>query len=127
MRFEHFLSSYTELQHSRVGVAHREADGGEYHPVSRLAGMRVCGHVGEQAYSKIAYIVDGEREEILRLPCRAALQDGRAGSISMSLEFLVLFFQEKSTEKKNHAKSQRRKEFFLLSQRNSTFTKPIIK
>jgi len=38
------------------------------------------------------------RKEILRLPCRAALQDGRAGGISMSLEFLVLFFQEKSTE-----------------------------
>ena len=30
----------------------------------------------------------------------SGLEDGRAGGISMSLEFLVLFFQEKSTEKK---------------------------
>jgi len=94
-----WCSSTTEIvKAQRAGAAHREADGGEYHPVSRLAGMRVGGQVGEQAYSKIAYSADGEWEEILRLPCRAALQDGRAGSISMSLEFLVLFFQEKSTE-----------------------------
>ena len=87
------------LQRTRAGVAHREADGCEYHPVSWSAGMRVGEQVGEPAYSKIAYSEDREREEILRLPCRAALEDGRAGGISMSLEFLVLFFQEKSTDK----------------------------
>ena len=114
MRFEHFVSSYTELQHPRAGAAHREADGGEYHPVSRLAGMRVCGQVGEPAYSKIAYSADGVREEILRLPCRAALQDGRACSISMSLEFLVLFFQEKSTEKKITQSRRGARNFFYF-------------
>jgi hypothetical protein len=54
--------------------------------------------VGEQAYSKIAYEQASVWEEILRLPCSAALEEGRVGGISMSLEFLVLFFQEKSTE-----------------------------
>jgi len=40
------------LSHRAVwaGAAHREADGREYHPVSRLTGMRVCGHMGEQAF-----------------------------------------------------------------------------
>ena len=97
----YFVSSFTELQHPRAGVAHREADEREYHPVSRLAGMRVCRHVGWQAYSKIASEQACVWEEILRLPCQAALEDGRAGGISMSLEFLVLFFQEKSTEEIN--------------------------
>ena len=92
-------TKYFLPQCTRAGGAHREADGREYHPVSRLAGMRVWGQVGRQAYSKITIVQACKRKGILRLPCQAALQDGRAGGISMSLEFLVLFFQEKSTEK----------------------------
>jgi hypothetical protein len=60
--------------------------------------MRVRWHVGEQAYSKIAFAQACERQEILRLPCRATLQDGRAGGISMSLDFLFLFDQAKRKE-----------------------------
>jgi len=63
------FSSYNALW---AGVAHREADEREYHPLSWSAGMRVCGQVREPAYSKIAYSADGEEEEILRLPCRPA-------------------------------------------------------
>ena len=92
-------SSVSEIRNDVcVATAHREADGREYHPLSWLAGMRMCGFAREQAYSKIPYSKEGVWEEILRLPCQAALEDGRAGEYSMSLEFLVLFFQEKSTE-----------------------------
>ena len=81
-------------------VAHRQADGREYHPFRWLAGMRVGGQMCEPAYSKIAYGQGWEWEEILRLPCQAALQDGRAGGISMSLDFFGTFLvKQKSTEK----------------------------
>jgi RHS repeat-associated protein len=57
--------------------------------------------VGEQAYSKIAFVWARVRAVILRLPCRAALEDGRAGSVSMSLDFLLLFDQAKRRKEKN--------------------------
>ena len=91
-----------QFSHNAVwgGVAHRQADGREYHPLRWSAGMRVCGHVGEQAYSKIAYEQARVWKEILRLPCRAALEDGRAGRISMSLDFFGTFLvKQKSAEK----------------------------
>ena len=88
-----------------VATAHREADEREYHPLRWLAGMRVCGLVYEPAYSKISYSNDSVWEEILRLPCQTDLEDGRAGGYSMSLEFLVLFFQEKSTEEIQHERT----------------------
>jgi len=37
--------------------------------------------VGKQAYSKISYSAGYEWEEILRLPCQAALEDGRTRPI----------------------------------------------
>jgi RHS repeat-associated protein len=58
--------------------------------------------VGKQAYSKIAFVWARVWAAILRLPCRAALEDGRAGSVSMSLELFGTFsFKRKSTEEKN--------------------------
>ena len=89
----------TDIENAVWGAtAHREADEREYHPLRWLAGMRVCGLEREPAYSKISYSKVSVWEEILRLPCQTDLEDGRAGGYSMSLEFLVLFFQEKSTE-----------------------------
>ena len=88
---------------TRGAMAHREAGGGEYHPLRWLAGMRVCGLVREQAYSKISYSKDSVWEEILRLPCQTDLEDGRAGGYSMSLDFFAYFFyQEKKYAKKNY-------------------------
>ena len=85
----------------RGATAHREADEREYHPLGWSAGMRVCRVVREPAYSKISYSKDCVWEEILRLPCRADLEDGRAGGYSMSLDFFAYFFyQEKKYEKK---------------------------
>jgi len=96
-----WCSTTTEVENALWGgAAHREAYGREYHPVNRLAGMRVCGHVREQAYSKIAYGQDCVRKEILRLPCQAALQDSRAGGISMSLDFFGTFLARKKYRRK---------------------------
>ena len=83
-------------------VAHREADGGEYHPLRWLAGMRAGGLVREPAYSKISYSKDSVWEEILRLPCRADLEDGRAGGYSMSLDFFAYFFYQEKKYEKNY-------------------------
>jgi len=97
-----YFPKLPQFSHNAVwgGVAHRQADGREYHPLRWSAGMRVCGHVGEQAYSKIAYEQARVWKEILRLPCRAALEDGRAGRISMSLDFFGTFLvKQKSAEK----------------------------
>jgi len=84
------------------GVAHRQADEREYHPLRWSAGMRVRGYEGEQAYSKIAYEQACVWEEILRLPCRAALEDGRAGGISMSLDFFGTFWVKQKSAEKSH-------------------------
>ena len=92
-------------------VAHREADGGEYHPLRWLAGMRVCGLVREPAYSKISYSKDSVWEEILRLPCQTDLEDGRAGGYSMSLDFFAYFFYQ---EKKYEPEFRLRKCLFFL-------------
>ena len=86
----------------RGAVAHREADGGEYHPLGWLAGMRVCRVVREPAYSKISYSKDCVLEKILRLPCRADLEDGRAGGYSMSLDFFAYFFYQEKKYEKNY-------------------------
>ena len=100
VRYE--VSGESMPQGSWGAVAHREADGGEYHPLRWLAGMRVYGLVREPAYSKISYSKDSVWEEILRLPCQTDLEDGRAGGYSMSLDFFAYFFyQEKKYEKKN--------------------------
>ena len=85
-----------------AATAHRQADGREYHPLSWLAGMRVCGQVGKQAYSKISYSAGYEWEEILCLPCQAALEDGRAGGVSMSLDFFGTFLVKQKSAEKNH-------------------------
>jgi hypothetical protein len=105
----------------RAATAHREADGREYHPLRWSAGMRVCGYVGEQAYSKIvldwATCVSGNFASALP----SGLEDGRAGGISMSLEFLVLFFQEKSTESRHEHYPQ-----FKIINMNGRLYDPVI-
>jgi RHS repeat-associated protein len=96
------MHHYTKTHPPRGGAAHRQAEWREYHPVSRSAGMRVGRRVGKQAYSKIAFVWARVWAAILRLPCRAVLEDGRAGSISMSLDFFGTFcIKTKSTEEKN--------------------------
>ena len=126
-----WCSTTTEAENALWGgTAHREADGREYHPVKlprRLTapplhlsfenfeiphygndegelGYDACGRQCRQAMR--TRLCGGISADLTFLHTflvkqKSMREEGRAGGISMSLEFLVLFFQEKSTAEIN--------------------------
>ena len=107
---KHFVSSFTNLQHLRVATAHREADGGEYHPVllpRRLTATPIwyseaheIPHCVRNDEGELGYDARGRQ-------CRQAMQTRRCGFSRFArnrpadLTFLLLFWSIKKVKEEN--------------------------
>ena len=102
MHFEHYVSSYTEPQRTRAGVAHREVDGGEYHPSTKVF-YQVSLKLPRPASPSTPSIFEGEFGYNARgRECRQAMQTRRCGGIPADLTFLVLFWSSKKVQRESH-------------------------
>jgi len=102
MHFEHNVSSFAEPQHLRAGVAHREADGGEYHPSTKVF-YQVSLKLPRPASPSTPSIFEGEFGYNARgRECRQAMQTRRCGGIPADLTFLVLFWSSKKVQRESH-------------------------